>query len=138
MTQLQELKERLLFETKQSNAFRFKRNDAKTEKSRKGWQILIDLADQSKDKLREQIKILESEGMKAPVKKTPVKKTAKKKSPTLKKVCSKVISRVGITSDGKLKPGYRWRRGGGSAIKVKPKAVKKPAAKKKTPAKKKK
>lgn len=95
MRQLQELKERLLFETKQSNAFRFKRNDAKTEKARKGWQILIDLADQSKDKLREQIKILESEGMKAPVKKTGKKKVAprKKKTATKKPAGKKVATK---------------------------------------------
>ncbi|MFY0481677.1 hypothetical protein ACI6PS_03655 [Flavobacterium sp. PLA-1-15] len=66
---------------------------------------------------------------------TPAKKTSKRKSPTLKKVCSKVISRVGITREGKLKPGYRWRKGGGAAIKVKAKkapAKKKASARKKT------
>lgn len=86
-------------------------------------------------------KTLKSKGMKAPAKKkTQAKKAvkkktpaAKKKSPTIKKVCSRVISREGITREGKLKPGYRWRKGGGSAIKVKPKAAKKKApAKKKT------
>ena len=65
---------------------------------------------------------------------TPAKKTTRKKSPTLKKVCAKVISRVGITREGKLKPGYRWRKGGGAAIKVK---AKKPTVRKKAAAKKK-
>ncbi len=46
------------------------------------------------------------------------KKPAKKKSVSAKKLCSKIIKREGVSANGQLKPGYKWRKGGGVAIKV--------------------
>lgn len=47
-------------------------------------------------------------------KKAPAKKAAaKKKTPTTaKKLCSKVIKREGVKSNGQLKKGYKYAKGG--------------------------
>lgn len=48
-------------------------------------------------------------------KKSPAKKktaTTKKKVTTAKKLCSKVIKREGVKSDGTLKKGYKYQKGG--------------------------
>jgi hypothetical protein len=95
-----ELKKQLLFETKQGNAFRLKRNTAKTVKAKKAWQTLINLADKSKNKLREEIKKLES-GLKAPATKG------------LRTLCAKAIGVTGLRKkDGTQKKGYVAKKGG--------------------------
>lgn len=116
---------RLLFETKQSNAFRFKRNEARSIKEQKAWQTLIDLADQSKKELKTKIEI-----MKAGLKKPSVR--------GLKTVCTRVVKATGLKVDGTLKKGYKYIKGG-KVVKVaqpkKPvkKRVVKRVAKAKTP-----
>lgn len=67
---------------------------------------------------------------------TAKKKTPAKKSTTAKKMCRKVIKQEGINqTTGRLKAGYKYKKGGG-VVKVTPKKAvakkKKPAAKKKT------
>ena len=50
---------------------------------------------------------------------TPAKK--KRKKPTLKSVCRKVVKKEGINQrTGQLKPGYKYKKGGG-VVKVKAK-----------------
>lgn len=113
-----QLEAKLLFETKQSNAFRLKRNDTKSIKQKKAWQTLIDLADQSKKELK--IKI---ETMKTGLGKPAVR--------GLKKVCARVVKATGLKVDGTLKKGYKYIKGG-KVVKVIPKKkpVKKRAVKK--------
>ena len=67
---------------------------------------------------------------------TAKKKIPAKKSTTAKKMCRKVIKQEGINQmTGRLKAGYKYKKGGG-VVKVTPKKAvakkKKPAAKKKT------
>ena len=113
-----QLEAKLLFETKQSNAFRLKRNNTKSIKQKKAWQTLIDLADQSKKELK--IKI---ETMKTGLGKPAVR--------GLKKVCARVVKATGLKVDGTLKKGYKYIKGG-KVVKVIPKKkpVKKRAVKK--------
>lgn len=40
------------------------------------------------------------------------KKVKKRKTITAKKMCNKVIKREGVKSDGTLKKGYRYKKGG--------------------------
>lgn len=113
-----QLEAKLLFETKQSNAFRLKRNNAKSIKHKKAWQTLIDLADQSKNELKTKI-----ETMKKGLGKPAVR--------GLKKVCARVVKATGLKVDGTLKKGYKYIKGG-KVVKVVPKKkpVKKRAVKK--------
>ena len=72
----------------------------------------------------------------ATAKKTATKKkTATRKTTTAKKMCRKIIKQEGINqTTGRLKAGYKYKKGGG-VVKVTPKktaAKRKPAAKKKT------
>ncbi len=60
MKTIQEVKKQLLFETKQANAFRMRRNEAKTNDVKKAWQTLIDLSEISQNKLRTELKKLEN------------------------------------------------------------------------------
>jgi hypothetical protein len=108
-----QLKAKLLFETKQSNAFRLKRNNAKSIKQKKAWQTLIDLADQSKKELKTKIETM----------KTGLGKPAVR---GLKKVCARVVKATGLKVDGTLKKGYKYIKGG-KVVKVVPK--KKPVKK---------
>ncbi len=55
MKTIQQLKTQLLFETKQSNAFRMRRNEAQTKETKQAWQTLIDLSEKSQEKLRVQL-----------------------------------------------------------------------------------
>jgi hypothetical protein len=113
-----QLEAKLLFETKQSNAFRLKRNNAKSIKQKKAWQTLIDLADQSKKELKTKIETM----------KTGLGKPAVR---GLKKVCARVVKATGLKVDGTLKKGYKYIKGG-KVVKVVPKKkpVKKRAVKK--------
>ena len=113
-----QLEAKLLFETKQSNAFRLKRNNAKSIKQRKAWQTLIDLSDQSKKELKTKIETM----------KTGLGKPAVR---GLKKVCARVVKATGLKVDGTLKKGYKYIKGG-KVVKVIPKKkpVKKRAVKK--------
>jgi hypothetical protein len=108
-----QLEAKLLFETKQSNAFRLKRNNAKSIKQKKAWQTLIDLADQSKKELKTKIETM----------KTGLGKPAVR---GLKKVCARVVKATGLKVDGTLKKGYKYIKGG-KVVKVVPK--KKPVKK---------
>lgn len=98
---LKKLKDQLLFETKQSNAFRLKRNATKTQKEKRAWQTLIDLADNSKNQLRKKITSLEKPaGLKAPAK-------------GLVTLCSKTVGVIGRRKkDGTQKKGYVAKKGG--------------------------
>jgi hypothetical protein len=102
-----QLEAKLLFETKQSNAFRLKRNNAKSIKQKKAWQTLIDLADQSKKELKTKIETM----------KTGLGKPAVR---GLKKVCARVVKATGLKVDGTLKKGYKYIKGG-KVVKVVPK-----------------
>ncbi len=112
------LEAKLLFDTKQSNAFRLKRNNAKSIKQKKAWQTLIDLSDQSKKELKTKIETM----------KTGLGKPAVR---GLKKVCARVVKATGLKVDGTLKKGYKYIKGG-KVVKVVPKKkpVKKRAVKK--------
>ena len=108
-----QLEAKLLFETKQSNTFRLKRNNAKSIKQKKAWQTLIDLADQSIKELKTKIETM----------KTGLRKPAVR---GLKKVCARVVKAIGLKVDGTLKKGYKYIKGG-KVVKVVPK--KKPVKK---------
>lgn len=56
----------------------------------------------------------------------PPKESTKPKRVTAKKMCSKVIKREGVKTDGTLKKGYKYVKGG-RVVKVAP--AKKPATK---------
>lgn len=121
MKSIKELEARLLFETKQSNEFRMRRNESKTAKQRKAWKTLIDLADQSKKELKNQIETMKNQGLKKPSVRG------------LKTVCSRVVKATGLKVDGTLKKGYKYVKGG-KIVKtsVTPCKSKKPCAPKKT------
>lgn len=122
MKLIKELEARLLFETKQSNEFRMRRNESKTTDQKKGWQTLIDLADKSKNELRTKIETMKKAGLKKPTVKG------------LKTVCSHVVKATGLKVDGTLKKGYKYITGG-KIVKVA--IAKKKVVAKKKPAKKK-
>lgn len=127
MKTIKELEAQLLFETKQSNAFRIKRSEAGTKEKKEAWQTLIDLADKSKNQLRTQIETMKKSGLKKPSVKG------------LKTVCSKVLKATGLKVNGTLKKGFKYATGG-KIVKVAPAkklvANKKQAVKKKTTVKK--
>ena len=64
---------------------------------------------------------VDKETFKKSIMATTKKPVKRKKSVTAKKLCSKVIKRVGIKADGTLMKGYKWAKGGGRAIKAAPK-----------------
>ena len=123
---MEELKKKLLFETKQSNEFRMRKIQSKTAEQRKAWQTLIYLANQNKNQLRKKIENMKNSGLKKPTVRG------------LKKICTHVVKAIGLKVDGTLKKGYKYATGG-KIVKVvaKKPIVKKPIAKKKTVAKKK-
>lgn len=129
METTKQLEAKLLFETKQSNVFRLKRNNAKSTKQKKAWQTLIDLADQSKKELKTKIETMKNQGLKKPSVRG------------LKTVCSHVLKATGLKVDGTLKKGYKYIKGGKivktspTPCKAKKVCAKKPVANKKTTAK---
>jgi hypothetical protein len=131
MKTIKELEARLLFETKQSNEFRRRRYESKTADQRKAWQTLIDLADESKDELRQKITTMKNQGLKKPSVRG------------LKTLCSHVVKATGLKVDGTLKKGFKYIKGGKvvkttpTPSKTKKVCDKKPVAKKKTVGKKK-
>lgn len=64
---------------------------------------------------------------------TTKKRTSTKRA-KVKTACRKLVRPTGVKTDGTLKKGYKYKKGGGV---VKAKAATKPKAKKRTPAKKK-
>ena len=130
MGNLKELEARLLFETKQSNEFRMRRDASKTPDQKKAWQTLIDLADESKNELKKKITIMKNQGLKKPSVRG------------LKTVCSQVLKATGLRVDGTLKKGYKYVAGGkivktsATPCKAKKVCAKKIVAKKKPVAKK--
>ena len=95
------LEKRLLFVSKQSNTYRLSRNRAKTDREKRAWQTIIDLADSSKIDLRNEIRKLKGIGLKAPATKG------------LRKLCAKTFNVTGLRKEnGTIKKGYRNKKGG--------------------------
>lgn len=122
MKSVKVLEARLLFETKQSNRYRMRRNQAVTSKQKEEWKALIDLAEKSKLELKKQLETMKKAGLKKPTVRG------------LKKVCSHVVKATGLKVDGTLKKGFKYIKGGKIVAVAK---EKKPVVKKKTVAKKK-
>lgn len=98
---IKSLQNKLLFMSKQSNAYRIGRTKAKTVREKKAWQTIIDLADDSKNQLRMEIRKLKGIGLKAPATKG------------LRKLCAKNFSVTGLRKkNGTTKKGYMTRKGG--------------------------
>lgn len=121
-----ELEKELLLETKQGNLFRLKRNNAKSQDKKNVWQTLILLSDSRQEVLKNEIVKSKSTTMKSGLRKPTVR--------GLKTVCAKVVKVTGIKTDGTLKKGYKYVKGGKivkvavATAKVKP--VKKKSVKK--------
>ena len=109
-----ELKLQLLVETKESNAFRLRRNEASTSKEKLAWQTLIDLSEESKSKIKKEIESYYKNGLKAPATKG------------LRTLCAKTIGVAGLRKkDGTQKKGFVAKKGGKLVKKVVKKTVKK-------------
>lgn len=125
MKTIKQLEVQLLFESKQSNEFRMRRSEAKTQDKKKAWQILIDLADKSKDQLKKQIETMKKAGLKKPTVKG------------ITKMCASAGKVAGLKVDGTLKKGYKYAKGGKIVKVVVSPSKKKVVKAKKTVAKKK-
>jgi hypothetical protein len=95
------LEKNLLFQTKQANAYRISRNKAKTVREQRAWQTIIDLADNAKIEIRNEIRKLKGIGLKAPA------------TRGLRKLCAKTFNVTGLRKkNGTIKKGYRNKKGG--------------------------
>jgi hypothetical protein len=101
------LEKNLKLLTQQATHYRNCRNKAKTDREKKAWQTIIDLADGSKIDIRNEIKKAKGIGLKAPATKG------------LRKLCAKTFNVTGLRKkNGTAKKGYIHKKGG-KIVKVK-------------------
>jgi hypothetical protein len=95
------LEKNLKLLTQQATLYRSSRNKAKTDREKRAWQTIIDLADGSKIDIRKEIRKAKGLGLKAPA------------TRGLRKLCAKTFNVTGLRKkNGTTKKGYVTKKGG--------------------------